>query len=149
MSDDSTTPLPPAVGIPASTGESMTVEAAQARKTELLNNADFRQRYLSREIAAVRAIDEVNVALSQTLGDSGRAAREIEAASLGLSPEHIAEYADRRPVTAEIRQRALDLRTQLHRDKAWCARYLDNDREAHDQIKWIGIILAAPVLQQK
>jgi hypothetical protein len=139
-----------ALSVPdAPTEAPLTREAAEIRKTELLGNADFQERYLGGETRAHKEMLAVNEALTQSPADFAQVQRELEIGHLrsraGLTAEHVAEYAERRPVSLEEKQYAQDLKARLFRDKAWVAKYLDGDQEAAKQVALIGVVLCAPI----
>ena len=126
----------------------MTVEAATARRAEMVADPAFVERYLAGGVPERDEMLKVSTALS--VENSAEAfATEQQIATFrsiaDLSDDHIAEIRSGRAVTPEERTFAENLKSQLMRDSGFVRAYLDGDRAAATKITLLSIILSARV----
>ena len=132
------------------TDQPMTVEAATARRAEMISDAGFTERYMAGGVPERDEMLKVSTALS--IANSAESfATEQQIASLksiaDISDDVANEIRSGRAVTPQERQFALDLKAKLMRDRAWVAKYLDGDRECATKVALLSVVLSARVAE--
>jgi len=164
MSDDNTTaPAGAAVGASAllSSSEappapSVSVQQAYERLGQMRADSRFQELLVRGDAAALHELKtltaltrlptgiQVNVKPDQT-PEARENVADTWASRADLPPEVLQQVRERRPVSAEEYKRAVQMKKQLHSDKAWVSRFLAGDREAGRQSALISIILGSQI----
>jgi hypothetical protein len=127
-------------------------EAAFATLQRLRSDADFKEKYLRRDDATVKAVEEAHrlTTTPTKLTVRGRPVEEV-ASMIGaienfssLAPEVVEQLKSGAPVSAEEQKWAKQRKSQLMQDKAWVTKYLDGDRAERQQMILLNAILTSP-----
>lgn len=134
----------------------LTPETAQARLAELKSNSKFREAYLSGDPGAREEFKKVFAAMDARTNPASASAEDQEFSRrlAALAPLRVKASLDEfvwrwtalgGPVNADERQRALEMKDQLFRDKKWVAAYLDGSRFENSQMVNLNLVLSAKV----
>jgi hypothetical protein len=124
------------------------IQAAMAKKSELMADAGWRDRYLSGDPAARSEMSGLNGTIvganSNTI--SQPEAHEVEhLRSAGVSEEIVQQFIKRDPIPEGERAIALQWKASHLRDRAWLDKYNNGDIEARRQMATCNMLLTLPV----
>jgi hypothetical protein len=159
MSDTPTPGASDVMNAPASPHLETTQEqraAAFATIRRLSSDADFKEKYLSRDDAVVKEVEAAHrlTTTPTKLTVRGRPVEEV-ASMIGslenftsLSPEVVEQLKNGGPVSAEEQRWAKQQKSQLLQDRQWAERYLEGGRAERQQMVLLNTILTSPTRKE-
>lgn len=132
----------------------MSVEAATAKRVEMLGDEKFRSRVALGDPEATKQWKDVIRALNPPVNQATADGREftenmnalaVLRAKADLPPEVWHWAALKGPVALHERQEALFEKERLFKDKEFVRKYLDGDRAANARLTQINLVLASKV----
>jgi hypothetical protein len=125
------------------------VEAATARKAELLANETFRAKFLDNDPAAraeMSAINRILVGPDPAAAPVGADVLD-HAREMGVSEDVVKQIAEGQPVSQFEYDAVLRWKTSHMKDPEFLRKFFDGDYEARKQIFLANVTLSLPIRQ--
>jgi hypothetical protein len=137
----------PAAPAPA---PAMSYVEAEARKAEILNNPEARDKLLQGDVELTQTWRRIQEGLAYKPPpptDPANVEQMIDhlRSRADISEEVANQIRQGRPVTAYERSLAEQRKQQCFRDKEWVRRYLDGGRSESTELALLTVVLAAPI----
>jgi len=148
--------IPQPVTMTAEQIGAMTPEQVGARRTAMLADPEWREKYLKGDVAARTEFTEVHKRIAAAVDVGGVQARQEQEDHLAahlqehafVAPEIIQQIRERRAVSQEEYRMARAAKARIMSDKAAVRKYLDGDAELRSRMVLINVILSSQVTKK-